>query len=619
MDTRLLEYYNRELAYLRELGAEFATRYPKAAGRLGMQGIEVADPYVERLLEGFSFLTARVQLKMDAEFPRFTQRLLSMVYPAYLAPRPATGIVQLQASTNEGSLAGGFTLPAGTALRARLARGEQTACEFRTAHALTLWPLSIEQARIGAVPHDLPAAGPLRRARAVLRIGVQIGAGQRCETLQLDQLMLHLAAPEARALRLLELVMGQGLAVVCRDASGRCSPPLPAGALRHEGFAAEQALLPHDGRSFQGYRLLQEYFALPARFLFFSVNGLKQALRSLQGDRFEVMILLGEDDPALERSVVAGDFALNCSPVINLFPRRTDRVLLTQRRHEYQVVVDRTRPLDYEVHSIARVVGHGAGDLSEREFRPFYASNGSDVAEHGAYYALRREPRLLSERAQHSGHRSGYVGSEVFISLVDRDEAPYDPGLRHLSIDALCTNRDLSLLLPLEGEQHFSLAVSAPVSSVRLLRAPTRPQAPMGDDAQAWRLISHLGLNFQGLSELDGERAAAVLRQLLGLYLDQHEGGLQRQVEGVRRLEFAPAFRRLPMAGPAVFGRGVQIRLTVDEHASAGDSPYLFGAVLEQFFARHVAINSFAELSLHSLQRGERAKWASRLGARPLL
>lgn len=156
MDTRLLDYYNRELAYLRELGGEFAQQFPKVAARLRMHESGPPDPYVERLLEGFSFLTARVQLKMDAEFPRFTQALLDAVYPGYVAPLPSMAIVQFTPMMNEGSLAQGYRLPAGTALRARPAAAEQTACEFRTAHDLTLWPLELAGASVTGAPAYLP-------------------------------------------------------------------------------------------------------------------------------------------------------------------------------------------------------------------------------------------------------------------------------------------------------------------------------------------------------------------------------------------------------------------------------------------------------------------------------
>lgn len=619
MDARLLDYYNRELGYLREMGSEFAAQYPKVASRLGMQGIEVADPYVERLLEGFAFLTARVQLKMDAEFPRFSQQLLDVVYPNYLAPTPAMAIVRLQASLNEGSLAAGFTLPAGTALRANPTRGEQTACEFRTGHALTLWPLTLNSVRFTPVPADVPAGPHRARSRAALRIGLTIGGGQRCNTLPLDQLVFHLAGPEQRALRLLELVLGHTVAIHCREpgTSGRWSTAIAPDALRHEGLAADQALLPNDGRTFQGYRLLQEYFACPARLLFFSIGQLQPALRGLSGNQFEILLLLDEDDAALARNVNEDDLALHCTPAVNLFPKRTDRVLVTPQTHEYHLVVDRTRPLDYEVHSVTRMVGH-SGDAPEREFRPFYASFGADRRDYGAYYTLRREQRLLSDKARREGTRTAYVGSEAFISLVDQHDAPFSANLRHLAVETLCTNRDLAQLLPLDGASDFSLAVSAPVGAIKVLRAPTPPRPALADGAMAWKLISHLGLNYQGLAEQDGEAGASVLRQLLGLYLGDAETSLQRQVDSLRRVTFSPVFRRLPVPGPLVHGRGVHVAITLDEQGFAGDSPYLFGAVLEQFFARHVAINLFTELSLHSLQRGRLAHWAPRMGARPV-
>ena len=618
MDARLLDYYNRELGYLREMGAEFAERYPKVAGRLGMHGIEVADPYVERLLEGFSFLTARVQLKMDAEFPRFSQRLLGVIYPNYLAPTPAVAIVKLQPSLNEGSLATGFSLAAGSALRGHVSRGEQTPCEFRTGHKITLWPLAIDAVRLGQLPADLPMGAYKTRARSALRIRLNITAGQRCESLPLDQLEFHLSGPEQRALKLLELVAGHSVAVLARDASGRWGAPLPQTSVRHEGFSADQALLPNDGRTFQGYRLLQEYFACPARFLFFSLNGLQPALRGLTGTQIELIILLDQDDPALERLVEADDLALFCTPAINLFNKRADRVLVTPQRNEFHLVVDRTRPLDYEVHSVTQMTGHG-GEVPEREFRPFYASFGSDDRDYGAYYSLRREPRLIPDNARHHGSRTAYVGSEIFISLVDRHDAPFSDTLRHLGVDTLCTNRDLSLLLPLGGVSDFALAVSAPVGNIKVLRGPTRPQPPLAEDALTWQLISHLGLNYQGWTELDGAAGATVLRQLLSLYAHCADSGLQRQIESVRSVAFSPVFRRLPMPGPMVHGRGVHVALTVDEHAFSGDSPWLFGAVLENFFARHVAINLFTEMSLHTTQRQHVGRWPARLGARPVL
>src|SRR6266545_8011744 len=143
MDARMLRYYSQELQYIREMGAEFAGQFPKIAARLALDATEVADPYVERLLEGFSFLAARVRLKLDAEFPRFAQHLLEVVYPHYLTPTPAMAIVQFTPGMTEGSLVDGFVVPRDTLLRGQIPRGEVTACQFRTAHDVTLWPIEI--------------------------------------------------------------------------------------------------------------------------------------------------------------------------------------------------------------------------------------------------------------------------------------------------------------------------------------------------------------------------------------------------------------------------------------------------------------------------------------------
>src|SRR3954469_17531868 len=95
MDTRLLRFYSEELTHLREMGAEFAQDFPKIAARLGLEGMEVADPYVERLLEGFAFLAARIQLKLDAEQPRLIAHLLESLYPNFLAPVPSMLVARL--------------------------------------------------------------------------------------------------------------------------------------------------------------------------------------------------------------------------------------------------------------------------------------------------------------------------------------------------------------------------------------------------------------------------------------------------------------------------------------------------------------------------------------------
>lgn len=638
MQDRFLDYYNRELAYIREMGKEFAGQYPKIAGRLGMNGIEVADPYVERLLEGFSFLTSRIHMKMDAEFPQFTQRLLEVVYPNYVAPTPSMAVVQFTPNMQEGSLAKGFSLPKGTGLRSRLPKGEQTACEFVTGHDLTLYPIEIKSAELTGTPPDLPLKrlnlnNSRRPVQSALRVRIQLRGGLSLDALNLDQLMFHLNGQDIHMYRLLELLMAHTVAVLCHDTQKplRWLNRLNADSVRHEGFDGTQSLLPADARVFQGYRIIQEYFAFPARFLFFSLNNLKKGLKlpaSLLGEQaedkkngireFELTFLFDKSMPELEGNITADNLALHCVPVINLFRKVTDRIVVSPNRHEYHLVVDRTRPMDYEVFSLTRLQAYADKAVQpEQEFRSFYESLSQDQGNFGAYYSLRREARVVSETARLNGTRTAYSGSEVFVSLVDQYQAPFSDNIRHLGAEVLCTNRDLPMLMPFGSGQDFVLKVSAPVDGIRILRGPSRPRPALAGDAQAWRLISHLGLNYLSLTDMDHEKGARTLREMLQIYANISDPAITRQISGVRHIRVEPVHHRLPVPGPIVFGRGARIHLELDETAFSGLSPYLFGAVLEQFFARHVSINMMSELVLTTLQHGEIARWKPRMGNRP--
>jgi len=629
MDARMLRYYNQELQYMREMGAEFAAAFPKIAARLALDATEVADPYVERLLEGFSFLSARVRLKLDAEFPRFTQHLLECVYPHYLAPTPSMTIVQFAPTLTEGSLATGFTIPRGTLLRGQIPRGEVTACQFRTAHELTLWPIEIAEARYVPFAPDLPL-NTLRLAepvQAVLRLKLRAATPFTFEQIAMDRLSLFLSAGDEIALKLYELILGSGLGVLVAPTArpARWFEWLGREAIQPVGFAREQALIPYTARSFSGYRLLHEYFAFPERFRFVELAGLRKALARQAGDEIELAIPLARSDGALGALVDKGGFALHCTPAINLFSRHADRIHVSDQQAEHHVVVDRTKPMDFEVYSVEHAVGYSEGLEAEREFRPFYASVDADGVHpaHG-YFTMRREPRALSERQRRDGARTSYIGSEVSLSLVDSREAPYSETLRQLAVDVLVTNRDLPLLMPVGGDRDFSLAISAPVEGIRCLRGPSRPRPAVLDGDIPWRLTSHLSLNYLTVADLDEDQGATALREFLELYADLVDADMpdaisRRQTQGVRRVSVTPRTRRLPAPGPIVFGRGLEIRITVDETAFAGASAFLLGAVLEQVFARLASMNTFTELVLVSERRGEIKRWPPRMAARPLV
>jgi len=624
MDPRLLRYYNEELRHLREMGGEFAQQFPKIAARLGMEGLEVTDPYVERLLEGFAFLAGRIQLKLDAEFPRFTQRLLEIVYPQFLAPTPAMLIAQVNPDLGDPSLAAGVTLARGSVMNSQPGKAGATTCEFRTAHALTMWPLELTQVEYFTQAADLPMAAlpAWRKYRAGLRLRVRATAGVDFSQLALEDLRLHFAGIDDVALRLHELVCGHALGVLVlptrRPAAWHES--LDSDCIEPVGFEDEQALLPQTLHGFEGYRLMQEYFAFPPRFLFFDLCGIGSALRAHSGNEVDIVILFTRADNALLQSVDTGCLALNCVPAVNLLDKRCDRIHVTPETADFHVVPDRTRPMDYEVHSIIEALGYGTGVKNEWRFLPFYNAFHTEDRGHDAYYSVQREPRLMSQVQQRDGPRTSYIGTEVFLSVVDAHEAPFPADLRQIGVRALCTNRDLPVLMPVgSAKGDLTLAQTAPVKSISVIKGPSRPMSANREGKLAWKLVNQLSLNHLSLTDTDADKGAAALREIVRLYAPSGDAGAQRQVDGLRSVQMQPVVRRLPMPGPITFGRGVEIKVEVDDMAFEGASAFLLGCVLERFVARHVSMNGFTQMRLHSHGRGDILTGRPRCGTRPIL
>lgn len=623
-NPRLLRYYSQELQHLREMGGEFAVQYPKIAGRLGLEGFECADPYVERLLEGFAFMAARVQMKIDAEFPRFTQHLSELVYPHFLAPTPSMAIVQMQPDLASPALNAGYRIERGAALRSVLGKDDTTACEYRTAHALTLWPIELVEAKF--FTHGGSIAGVDTRlppnVKAGLRLRLRTTNGAPFNKLALDRITLHLRGGDELPGQIYEKLLGavEGIVVMPGKRTPGRHALLPKTFLQPRGFDEADALLPSGQRSFQGYRLLQEYFAFAQRFLFIELAGLNDVAARCDEPELEIVVLLSRGDARLEQTLDASNFALNCTPAVNLFQRRADRINLTGEQFEYHVLPDRTRPMDFEVHQVESVTGYGNGAEAEQAFHPLYSARDLASQPGRAFYQIRREPRLLSQAQRRRGPRSSYVGSETFISIVDAADAPYRHNLRQLGLVVWCTNRDLPLAMPLGvGKTDFILEQGGPVQAVRVLGGPSQPFPSFAEGGAAWRLINQLSLNYLSLVDTDPDQGAHALRELLALYCHPLDVSSQRQVEGVRSVAARPVTRRMPAPGPITFGRGLEITVTMDDGAFEGAGAFVLGGVLSHFFAQYVSINAFTETVVRTVGRGEIMRWPAKGGACAIL
>jgi type VI secretion system protein ImpG len=511
-------------------------------------------------------------------------------------------------------------VPRGSALRSVLGKGDNTACEYRSAHDVTLWPIELAEARFfthGGAEAGLDVKLP-PAVKAAIRLRLRTSGGIAFRDLPLDRLCLHLRGGEDMPVRIYEKILAgvEGVLVAPSARPAAWHRLLPGTAVQPMGFDESEALLPSGERSFQGFRLLQEYFAFPQRYQFVALDGLQPALALCPDNEIDITILLNRADAQLEQSLDSSNFALHCTPVVNLFQRRADRINVTDDQFEYHVLVDRTRPMDYEVFQIESVTGYGSGPNSEQAFNAFYTARDlGGLHQDKAFYQIRREQRTVSQRQRRDGPRSSYIGSEAFISIVDAAEAPYSSDLRQLGLSVWCTNRDLPLSMPVGvGKTDFILEAGAPLAAVRCLAGPSQPRPSFAEGSVAWRLLNQLSLNYLSLQDSDPQQGAAALREMLALYCHAGDLSAQRQVEGVRSVAAKAVTRRMPSPGPITFGRGLQVTVTLDDAAFEGTGAFLLGAVLSEFFAQYVSLNAFTETVVRTVARGDIMRWPAKGG-----
>ncbi len=634
MRDELLTYYERELAFVRQMGAEFAQKYPKIASRLLLEPDKCEDPHVERLVEAFAFLAARVHLRLDDDFPEVTESLLNVLYPHYLAPVPSMSVVQFAVDPDQAKLTAGYHIPRETALYSPPVVGTGTRCRFRTSYPVTLWPVEVAAASLES--NDPPDAQG-RWREAVLRIDLRCLNNTKLPELQSDaneagpprpieSLRFYLSGEPQLTYALYEMIFNHAAGVELRAGRkvtrGRSTPAtvnLPASVLSPVGFGREEGMLPYSARSFAGYRLLTEYFTFPEKFLFFDVKGLDEAARRGGfGDEFTINIRLRDVAPP-NGHVTAATFQLGCTPVINLFRKVAEPIQLTHLQHEYRVVPDVHRQGSTEVYSVDAVTSTDPYLKETRHYQPFYSIRHADGGGRGEtyWYATRRP-----------SPRKDDPGTEVYVSLVDLGFDPRTPAADTVTAHVTACNRDLPSKLPVGGpsrvaadgrkDSDFMVEGTGPLAYARCLRKPTDTVRPPMRRGAQWRLISHLSLNH--LSITGGEAGAAALREILALYNFTDSASSRRPVSGLVGVESRRAVRRTGERIGTGFVRGVETTVELDEEMFAGGGVFLFAAVLDRFLGLYVATNSFNQLVARTSQREEVLKrWPPRAGDQVLL
>ena len=605
MRNELRNYYESELTFLRQTGAEFAEKYPKIAARLTLEPDRCEDPHVERIIESFALLAARVHLRIDDDFPQITESLLNIVYPHYLRPVPSMSVAEFHSDPERGKLTSRLPVPKNTVLYSRPVEG--VPCKFRTCYDTTLWPLKVSQARWTTPDRINPV---LRSSEAaVLQVNLECFPDVSFDKLELDSLEFYLSGESPVIHSLYELLCKNVARILVRDPDNPRTPPreISVRGLQPMGFADNEDVLPYPRRSFVGYRLLQEYFAFPEKYFFFRLGGLSELQKAGLKSKAELLFLISpfEQDGRQQRLEVAVDaktLRLGCTPIINLFAQTAEPILTDQTRYQYQVVPDARRHQTMEVYSVDEVVSTDADSHETITYHPLYSQRHGNRDESPAYWYITRQ----------ASTRRGDDGTDVSLSLVDLSGRPMDLDYDTVTVRCTCTNRDLVTRLPFGSETgDFEMAGAPAIQKIVALRKPTRTQRPPLDGKTLWCLTSHLSLNY--LSIVDDGREA--LQKILELHDFSDSPDIKKQIRGIASLESSRHFARVISEHGVGFARGTKVQMEFDEEQFSGSGAYLFASVIEKFLGLYVSMNSFTQLEARSRQRKEPlGAWPPRAG-----
>jgi type VI secretion system protein ImpG len=570
------KYYQDELAWLREMGAEMAAARPEMARFLGEPG---ADPDVERLLEGFAFLTGRIREKLDDEFPELTHGFMDMFCPHYLRPIPSMAILQVSPKPNARSAGG--VVPRGTLIESTPVDG--TRCRFRTVADMTPAPVRLSDVEF-AIGHPSKLSLHLK---ALGREGLA-ALGDR-------PLRIHLTGDSQVSRALFAALCNHVAAVRCKDNDSADKPLTLNVTIRPGGLSEAEAALDIPTGSFRGFRLLQEYFAFPERFLFVDIHGLGSVTGDVRLD-FEFKDLPDDMPP-----ITSANLLLDCVPIINLFDHDADPLRGEAGRTEYRIRPAGRDSDHYEVHDVTSVSGRVRGASKQQTYHSFFSFDTRDRTA-GRFYQLHRRDSLH------------LAGTDVYLRISAQDPQTWSE-LDTISVDMTCSNRDLpTRLRPGEINQPTP---SAPGGLLyRSIGTPSPPIAPPLGDEVHWRLIAHMTLNVRRIGNLESLRAALALYDFRAKSDRQAKRRLENLIAAITNVTCGRDTELLD--GMPV--NGTKMTVTMDEVKAGGEGEtFLFGTILNELIAQYVSLNTYSKLEIHCTENNEVFTWPSRIGRQTTL
>jgi type VI secretion system protein ImpG len=595
----LLPYYERELGFLRRYSREFSERYPKIAGRLLIAGEVCEDPHIERMIESFALLNARVSKRLDDDYPQFTEALFEVLYPHYLRPFPSCSIARFDFGGGATQLTTAGEMPRGTELSTR--QVSAGACTFRTAYPVTMAPVALTRARFSAILNAPEAVAAPPGATSSLSLTIETTADLGLAQLALASLRVFIDGEPSFCAALRDALFMRTVKAYAEVDHNRRWIALPAIPVSPAGFAEDESLIPYPARAHPAYRFLTEYFCFPEKFNFFDIDLAAICAELPAGTRkFTLHLALAglrsdSNNARMLGTLSVNNVLLGCTPVVNLFSQHGEPIRLSHTTESYPVLADGRRAYAYDVYSIdsVQLVRQTPQGESVVDFHPFYSlRHGQTPEKNGHYWVMRRNDVIATNSP----------GFETAISVVDIDFDPAASETDTISLELTCTNRDLPALLTygMAGGDLF-LPGGSNVREIAFLRKPTPAYRFQRGRGAHWRLISHLSLNHLSLSGGGLE----AFREMLTLYDLPRSPISQRQISGIEAISHKPATAWMAGNPFPCLVRGVEVGLTIDEEAFVGSGIHAFAHIVERFLGLYVHANSFTRLVVISKKNGE--------------
>lgn len=596
-----LDHYNDELRQLRDAGARFSKEHPQVASALGLHPDAITDPFVERLLEGVAYLTARVQTRLDRECAEFAQQALERICPLYMSATPSISTFAFHPDIGSPDVFRCATLPRGTLVSARLP-GRKGPVTFATARAVTILPLRLSAVECRRSVNGLPAslAQHLVPYPAVLRFRFDLeGAATLADVArgmrESGSLHLSLAGDLPRAYALHRTILADTaawFAMVPTDGGDEVLP-MPRSGIRLAGVDEQESLLPPDFGGLPGLRVLREYFAQPARLLGVHLDGLAGLTTKAPAARsFELFLALRHVPAELIDEVDATQFRLFATPVVNLYPKRIDPVPYDANRPEQWIPVDRMRPAAHHLWSLTEV------QVCERNgrthaARPVLETGGYHDADGAIRYGLKRESTWLADGARRE--RFDPLASHDLIAISMHDDTLEPDDIATIVGRALVVDRDWRPEALLDAD--LQLSGSAAVQRVECLWPASVPRgAPTL--ARCWEAVAHIGQNPLALRGAAQQNVTARVAEHMGLAA-QHDDALDRQrLESLRSVSFSPRFIAAGRSTPLALIRATHVVVDIAASLHADGGGWLFGRLLAQMLAEAVTLNDGIEIAV---------------------